>query len=101
MRKKKFAILGILLCMAVICLLAPRLWACGCGCGATVTRGEILSEFDPTIPFDIDIPRPVPPVSRLVVKKGSHILPSTSSVMPVPSSLKSIMTEPFSLSWEV
>ena len=43
MRKKKFAILGILFCM-VVCLLATRLWGGGCP-AAAATPGEILSEY--------------------------------------------------------
>lgn len=42
--------------MAVICLLAPRLWAAGCGATTTtpttaVTSEQILSEFEPMLEF--------------------------------------------------
>jgi hypothetical protein len=52
MRKKKFVILGILFCMAVICLLTPSVR--GDGCTNAEAHEEILSEFNPTLVFGID-----------------------------------------------
>lgn len=61
MRKKKFVILGILFCMAVICLLAPRLWGVGCPPPTPTTTPttaatleEILSEFNPALRLGFD-----------------------------------------------